>query len=102
METSGELTAHLTLGAMVVYSLDWAKSSGWVPWLTADTKTLNRLLSLFASLVIGMGITWTGDAAGGWHVEIPMATVLMSGLWDSVKQFFLTQVLYDTTVGRTK
>ena len=40
METGPELTAHLTTGAVIVYSLQWVKTAGWFPWLSGDTKGL--------------------------------------------------------------
>lgn len=63
METSAELTSHLTAGAAIVYGIQWLKDAGWFPWLTADTKTVNRLVSMALAAVAALGINWAYDAS---------------------------------------
>ena len=90
-----DLSAHFTTSAMVVYALQALKQAGWCPWVTADSKTVNRILSAVMAAALAFGITATGDAQTGWVVQIPSATVLLSGLWHWAEQFTSQQILYD-------
>ena len=53
-ENTGELTTHLTTGAVIVYAIEWAKRSHLIP-LNANTKTLNRAVSAVLALVAAVG-----------------------------------------------
>lgn len=99
MENTGELTAHLTSGAVAVYLIEWLKSKQWFPFLTADTKTLNRLISAVTAFVAAVGIGFNYDAGAGQLVitGLTWSTILIGG-WEWAKQFVLQQVLYDSVV----
>ena len=101
METGSELTAHLTTGATVVYVLQWLKASGWVPWITADTKRLNRILSALLAAAMAVGINWTYDPTGGTLVITGLTwwAIIGSG-YEWLKQFALQQLLYDGVAHR--
>lgn len=98
LETPAELTTHLTTGAVVVYLVEWLKHQSWCRWLTADTSTVNRVVSGVAAAAVAFGVTWTGDADTGWTIHVPMLTALVSGLWEWAKQWTLQQVLYDAAI----
>ena len=100
MEGSNEIMAHLTSGALIVYAIEWAKGWGWLRWINADSKTLNRALSAGAALVIAMGISVQGDAATGWTIHVPMASALLSGGYEWVKQFMVQQVVFDGVIAK--
>ena len=95
-ESTNEVMTHLTTGAVVVYAIQWLKSQGWCTWITAETGTLNRIISGVAAALIAFGVTWTGDAQSGWTIQIPMLTVLLAGVWEWLKQFTVQQVLFDS------
>ena len=96
-----DFTAHLTLGAVAVYAIEHAKSSGLVPWMTADTKTLNRLVNLITAFITSIGIGYTYDATAGTLVVSGLTlSSLALGLWELTKQYVVQQVLYDTVIQR--
>ena len=99
METNGELSTHLTIGAVIVYALQWLKSAGWFPWLTADTKSISRLVSIGLALVAAIGINWSYDPASGDLLihGLRWSTVLLTG-WETLKQFCTQQMIYDGVV----
>jgi hypothetical protein len=104
MESSGELTSHLTAGAAIVYGLQWLKDAGWCPWLTSDTKTINRVLSLVLAAMASAGINFMYDASleGGTLVihGLSFSTVAHT-LWEVFKQFTAQQMIYDGVVQKS-
>ena len=98
MEPSNEIMTHLTTGAVVVYAIEWLKQWPQFRWLTADSGTVNRVVSALAAAMIAFGISATGDAATGWVIQIPSVAVLWSSGWEFVKQLTVQQVLYDGIV----
>lgn len=95
-----EVMTHLTTGAIIVYTLEALKNWGWLRWVTADTKRVNRVLSFGLAILVALGITWEGSFATGWVFHVPSGPMLMSLLWEGLKQGFTQQVLYDGVVDR--
>jgi len=100
-EGSGELTAHLTTGAVVVYVLEWLKNHTGLGFLTPDTKALNRFISACSAAVIAAGINWTYDAEIGRLVidNLTWSTLVLTA-WEWLKQFVVQQVIFDTVIAR--
>ena len=98
MEDANEITAHLTSGAVVVYGIEWLKSRGWCPWITSQTIWVNRLASASGAFAAVMGISFSYDPSVGGDIHIPAATMLVTGLWDCVKQYVMQQMIYDGVV----
>lgn len=97
-EGTNEVMTHLTTGAVIVYAIEWLKAQGWCSWVTAESGTLNRLISAIGAAAVAFGISATGDAASGWIIQIPAVTVLVAGIWEWVKQFVLQQLIFDGVV----
>lgn len=105
MEPSGELTTHLTTGAMIVYILEWLKRSRWFPWISDHQKTLQRVLSAGAAVVVAVGINWNYDPAmeGGTLVIHGLnAQTVLAAVYEFLKQFMAQQVIYDTIVPKVE
>lgn len=99
METSAELTTHLTSGAVAVYLIEMLKKWPAFSRLTPDTKTLNRLVSAVLAVVAAIGISWSYDAAAGTLVISGLTWGTMLAMtWESIKQFALQQVLYSAVI----
>lgn len=97
-----DFTAHLTLGAVAVYALEYVKSAGWCPWITQDTKALNRLLSVAMAIISAMGISISYNPSLGGTIQIPALSVLLLGVWEVVKQTATQQLIYDGITGKAK
>jgi hypothetical protein len=102
METSGELTAHLTTGAVVVYVIEWLKASGWVPWIRADSTTLNRLVSAVTAAAVAFGINWTYTPDTGTLVVqgLTLSSLALT-FWEWLKQYVVQQLVYDGVVQKS-
>ena len=96
META-DITAHLTTGAVIVYALEFIKRSN-LPFLTKDTKTLNRVASGLLALVAATGIAWTYDQTSTEVVIRFTLQGLMTGVWEFSKQYVTQQLIYDTAI----
>ena len=97
----GELTAHLTTGAVIVYFIEWMKKAHWIRTFTPDTKTLNRVTSLILAGVASLGINWTYDPQVGQLVitGLTWSAVAMAA-WEFVKQFVTQQLIFDGIVAK--
>lgn len=98
MEGVDELTAHLTTSAMVVYAIEWAKTRGFITWMTVDSKTTNRVVSAMAAAAVAFGIQASGDMASGWVIHVPGAASLAMSAWEWAKQYTLQQVMYASVI----
>src|SRR3990167_2958302 len=98
MDPMNDVTAHLTTGAVAVYAIEALKQWPQFRWLTADSATVNRVISALAAAMIAFGISATGDVSTGWTIHIPSGAILMAGLWEWVKQVTVQQVLYQSVV----
>ena len=92
-----DVMTHVTLGALIAYGIQLLKHSR-LPWISNSTVALNRVVSLVAAIIIGLGITVTGDGDHGWTIQVPMLTVLLQGIWESGKQFLMNQMIYDGAI----
>lgn len=101
MESMNEAMTHFTTGAMIVYGIQFLKNAGWFPWLTADSKTIARLVSLAGALIVGFGITGHWDPLSGGTIHLPPLAMMIDGLTDTVKQYMTNQVIYDTVTKQT-
>ena len=100
-----DITAHLTIGAVIVYAIERLKSLAWVRWITPDTKILNAWLSATLAAAAAVGISVTFDPTGG-VLTITGLTLqgTLTGIWEWLKQYAVQQLLYDGVIqksGRT-
>lgn len=100
-ENSGELTAHITSGAVIVYVIEWLKANPRFSWLRAEQKTLQRVVSAVLAAVAAVGINWTYDATHGTLVitGLTSTAILLTG-WEWLKQFVVQQLIFDGVVAK--
>ena len=102
MDPMNDITAHLTTGAVAVYAIEALKQWPQFRWLTADSATINRVISALAAAMIAFGISATGDIEAGWTIHIPSGAILMAGLWEWAKQVTVQQVIWDGVVSQKR
>ncbi len=102
MESTSEVMTHLTTGAVIVYAIEWLKRLPQFRWITADSGTVNRIVSAVAAAAVAFGITASGDAQTGWIIHIPSVAVLGTGMWEFVKQFTVQQLIWDGVVSQKR
>ena len=101
MESTGELSAHLTTGAVIVYGIEWLKKSPWFSRITPETKVLNRIVSAVLAAIASVGISWQYDAHLGQLVitGLTWSTVAVSA-WEFLKQFVMQQLVFDGVIAK--
>ncbi len=99
---TNEILTHLTTGGVIVYAIESLKKAGWAAWITQDSKWVARLLSAIAAAGVALGLSYTGDAATGWVIHVPPLAVVLTGLWEWLKQVVMQQMVYDGLVARKK
>lgn len=72
-----ELGTQATIAVLVSFGLQWLKKTPLFPWITVETQTLNRWVSMVVAAGSGFGILATWDhgtlsitgltAANAWH-----------------------------------
>mgnify|MGYP001298662044 CR=1 FL=1 len=89
MEMEGVLTQG-SLGIALAHMLEVLKKCGWFPWLNGDTERANRIVSLAAAIVIGIGVkmTFEGDLDSGGSVQLawPSLAQMLDGARHAVVQ----------------
>lgn len=95
------VVTQVTISAIIVALVNWAKSSSFFPAFIRGRTWLIRGVSLALSFVGGLGVhsVWTASADGG-HVltfAIPSLAVLGLNIWAGIKQFTLTEVIHHST-----
>ena len=99
MSGSEEMLSQLTSSAVVVYAIELVKKSAIFPWLTAETKTLNRWLAVIGSGIAAIGVHFAYDAKDGALVITGLTLgAVAHGLWHWAQQYALTQLAYDSAV----
>lgn len=99
--TLNEFEAQLVIAGLVAYALEFIKRAEWFPWLTADTRTANRLVAAAVALVAAVGVHFNYDASQG-VLTISGLTMssLRHGLWEYGKQLVFQQGWYDAVVAK--
>ena len=96
MDTLG---ANFIVGIVVVYLLEALKRLKAVPWITQETRQLNRALSLAiaAAAAVGVHATFDPDAGALTITGLHLRSIL-HGLWEWAKQAGLQQGFYDAVI----
>ena len=101
-EAAGEIMTHLTTGGVIVYGIEALKKAGWCPFISADSKGINRFISGAMAAFVAFGISASGDASAGWVIQIPPLAVVGAGAWEWLKQVVLQQMIFDGVVAKGK
>ena len=94
-----ELSHQFGVSVAVVHILEWLKQAGWFPWLTNNSTTVLRLISILAALATSAGFKIiSGDAGHGWNIFIPPIAVVFDTLLHAIAQFGAQQGYYSVAV----
>lgn len=96
MDTLG---ANFVVGIVVVYVLETVKRVRAIPWVTQETRKLNRALSLAMAAAAAVGVHFNFDPdAGVLTIAGLQLSSIVHGVWEWVKQASLQQFTYDVAV----
>lgn len=100
--TVNAVATQVTVSGIVVAAIQWLKSSEWFPWITAETATLNRCLSVAAAAAtaVGVHITWNhGALPGSYMIAVTGLTLMgiLTGAFDVLKSLVFQEIIYRST-----
>ena len=89
----------LTWAAITIWLLQQIKAFKAVPWVTAETAKINRIISIAMALLAGLGIHFVTVFDPSVHqLRITISGLnpveIMSGLAESLQTFVLQQVMW--------
>lgn len=96
------LSDHLAFSAVIVYGIQYLKTSPRFKWLTVDTEKLNRRVALVMSFFGALGVSFAieGNFQSGGHILVAFPPI--DQMFDLARhwaaQFVLNQILYKTAV----
>lgn len=89
---------NLAAAAIISFVIGFLKKSSWFPWLSCETATLNRMVSVAASGLASIGIHGSFDhAAGRLIIEGLTLTTISVGLYHWLIQFLYTHGWFKAT-----
>lgn len=96
MDTIGP---NFVIGIVVVYVIEAIKRLKMVPWLTQETKRLNRVVALVVAAAAAIGIHFSFDeTAGVLMVSGLHWSGILHGLYEFAKQAAMQQFAYDVAI----
>lgn len=96
-----DLSAQLVVAGIVVYLFEMVKKAKWVPWITQDTKQLNKILAASVAALAALGIHWQFDPQSGTLLITGLtASSIQTAAWEYAKQLVLQQGFYDLIVAK--
>ena len=69
------LQAEVVFSFIVQWLLEAAKKSKYVPWIKAETGTINKLISAFLATLYSAGMTFSLTHVGPGHWTLDMAGI---------------------------
>lgn len=96
MDTIGP---NFVIGIVVVYLMEMVKRLRVVPWITQETRRLNRVLALVVAAAAAIGIHFSFDASAG-VLTVSGLTLqgVLHGLYEFAKQAAMQQFAYDVAI----
>ena len=76
------------------FAQEFLKNSPWLPWITQETKNVNRWMSVLVAAATTAGFHISGTPQVGWTLMIPP----FSALVHIVAQWVTQQFMYSTTI----
>ena len=94
-----QLSAQVVISAVVVWLIQLAKKSQRIPWISAETSKLNRLIAVLTSCCSAVGIHISFSAAAGTLVITGLTlTGVLTFFWHWLTAFVSQQLIFQTAV----
>jgi hypothetical protein len=98
------LGGQITLSAVVVFLMQFAKNTKWFPFLDANSDKLNRWVAVGAAALTAIGIHWAYDTSFSWMTG-GVITIIWPGLhgvahgtWEWLQSLAVQEWMYRSTV----
>ena len=97
-----EFTAQMTLAGVIVHFLQWAKKSQLIPFLTDNTGTLTRIISIVGAFAVSAGFSYGLEGnlqnGGALIIHFPGMEAFLDFLGHAGAQFFMSEIYYQGAV----
>lgn len=89
------LGTQISAAGIAVYLIQWLKNTNKIPWVSASTDKLNRVLSVILAALATVGVNVQFDQAAGSLLitGLSLTTALTLG-WKLVEQFVFQELIY--------
>ena len=101
--SASALGTQITLSALSVLLIQKLKSWSAVPWISAGTDTLNRILSVILAVLsaVGVHVVWAAATTPGTYT-LTFTGLTLAGIgmmaWGIIKQMAFNELAYRGTV----
>ena len=97
-----QVLSQVVMAWVVTQAIQRLKRWKDLPWMTARTDTVNRIVGIILAFFASLGIMFTFDPEAGTLVVsgLTLSTVL-AGVWTWVQQVVLQQIIYRGAVKET-
>lgn len=98
------LGGQITLSAVIILVMQWAKGTKWFPFIQGNTDKLNRLLAVALSGAAAIGIHLGYDTGFSWFtggtitVVWPGMMAVLHGGWEWLQSFAIQEWMYRSGV----
>ncbi len=90
-----------TFGIVSAYVIELLKQTPFVPFLRADTKTLNRWFGVFIAIAVSLGVSAHYDGASGSLLISGLnSDALMHNGLHALAQWSVQQFTYDAAISQ--
>lgn len=97
------LMTQATFAFLAVRALEWVKRAKQIPWVSRESRKLNRALAIVLAFLAqhGVHVLWHADwTAGNFGFSLSGLTPAVLGLiaWGTLKSYVAQQLFFQTTV----
>lgn len=96
MDATTLLSSQLTAAAACAYLLNMLQRWEKLPWITANTQTINAIVraAMAGGTALGIQHVWNPAVGGGGvlTITIPSAAILVHGAWHWFGQYAFTHI----------
>ena len=97
-----QVLSQIVVAWVVTQAVQWAKRASGLPWISAKTDTLNKIVGIVLAFFSSLGIIFTFDPQAGTLLVTGLTlTTLLTGIWTWVQQVVLQQIIYRGAVKET-
>ena len=97
-----QVLSQVVVAWLVTQVVQWLKRASGLPWITAKTDTLNKLVGVVLAFFASLGIMFTFDPEAGTLIVSGLTVgTIVTGIWTWVQQVVLQQIIYRGAVKET-
>ena len=97
-----QVLSQVVVAWLVTQAVQWLKRASGLPWISAKTDTLNKIVGIVLAFFASLGIMFQFDPQAGTLLVTGLtASTILAGIWTWVQQVVLQQIIYHGAVKET-